>query len=133
MILLTDDQKAALELQLKKAREASERNRLCVILGHNEGLSIDNLSKYLRISRTSVCDYINDFDTKQKNKNDQKGGTAPKLTENQSEALAKHLNQTTYLKVKSIQAYVQSIFGIVYRPMSSVCFSPVFPIPLTAP
>lgn len=114
MIFLTVDQKAVLEKQLRKAREISERNRLCVILGHNEGLSIDDLARALRLSRATVCSYLVDFDSQQKTKNDPRGGLDPKLTDEQSQALSKHLNDVTYLKVKFIRAYVQKEFGVAY-------------------
>ena len=114
MILLTADQKAALELRLKLTREIYERNRLCVILGHNDGLSIDDLAKALRLSRATVSSYLDDFNSRQKTKNDPRGGLDPKLTDVQSQALSKHLNETTYLKVKFIRAYVQREFAIIF-------------------
>ena len=58
MIKLTPDQKIALETELKKAKDALNRNRLCVILGHDEGLSINELAKALRISPSTVCNYL---------------------------------------------------------------------------
>lgn len=114
MIMITSDQKAALERQLRKTHDISERNRLCVILGHNDGLSIDNLAKALRLSRATVCSYLEDFDSQQKTKNDPRGGLDSKLTDEQSQALSKHLNETTYLKVKFICTYVQKEFGVTY-------------------
>jgi transposase len=111
---LTNDQKIALELQLKRARDASERNRLCVILGHNEGLSIEVLAKALRLSHSTVCAYLNDFDSKEKTQHAPKGGMDPKLTDEQSQSLSKHLNENTYLKVKFIRAYVRKEFGVLF-------------------
>jgi transposase len=114
MLKLTVEQKHILELDLRKAREASERNRLCVILGHNDGLSIAELGKVLRLSHATICGYLEDFDRNQKSKHDPRGGSASKLTEEQSQALSRHLSKTTYLKVRSICAYVQIEFGITY-------------------
>jgi transposase len=114
MLKLTSDQKNTLEFQLRKAREASERNRLCVILGHNEGLSIAELAKVLRLSHSTVCKYLDDFDHEQKTKNSSRGGLDPKLNEDQSQALSMHLSETTYLKVRSICAYVQEKFKVTY-------------------
>jgi len=74
MLKLTANQRIILETGLKKAREASERNRLCVILGHDDGLSIDQLAKALRISHATVCNYLKDYDSEQKTKNDSRGG-----------------------------------------------------------
>lgn len=114
MNFLTVDQKAVLERHLRKARESSERNRLCVILGHNDGLSIDDLAKALRLSRATVCSYLDDFNSQEKTKNDPRGGLEPKLTDEQSQALSRHLDETTYLKVKFIRSYVQKEFGVSY-------------------
>lgn len=111
---LSIDKKKILEVELKKARDASERNRLCVILGHDDGLSIEELAKALRIAHATVCNYLRDFDCEQKTKNDPRGGKEPKLTEKQSEELLNHLNKTTYLKAKHICAYVQKTYGVSY-------------------
>lgn len=108
------DQKNMLEIQLRKAREASERNRLCVILGHDDGLSIEELAKALRISHATVCNYLKDFDSQQKTSPDPRGGSESKLTEKQSQELLKHLTETTYLKVKHIRVYVQEKYGVTY-------------------
>lgn len=111
---LTIQQKNVLEVKLRKAKEASERNRLCVILGHNDGHTIEDLSKVLRISHATVCNYLKDFDSEEKTENDLRGGAEPKLTEEQSSSLLKHLTEVTYLKVKHICGYVRKIFGVVY-------------------
>jgi transposase len=114
MLKLTVDQKSILETRLRKARDASERNRLCVILGHHDGLTIKALAKALRISHATVCNYLRDFETDQKTKNDPRGGAESKLTKEQSETLSKHLAETTYLKVKHICAYVRKNYSVAY-------------------
>jgi len=107
-------QKVHLESKLKKAREASERNRLCVVLGHDEGLSIDELAKALRLSHATVCNYLKDYESGQKTDHDPKGGGRLKLFQEQSDSLLRHLSETTYLKVKQIRAYVEKQYGITY-------------------
>ena len=111
---LTYEEKQILEAKLKKAREASERNRLCVILGYDEGLSLDELTKALRIDLSTVYNYLRDYDSDQKTKNSPRGGTKSKLTEDQSQSLSKHLTDTTYLKVKDICAHVEKEYGVLY-------------------
>lgn len=66
MFTLLPEQKLKLEAMLKKIREASERTRLCVILGFHDGLSVDELAKALRISLATVYNYLNDFASGQK-------------------------------------------------------------------
>ena len=74
MLKLTVDQKTFLEIRLREAKEASERNRLRVVLGYNDGLAIEDLAKALRIGRATVYNYLKDFDSEQKIKNDSRGG-----------------------------------------------------------
>jgi len=114
MFKLTADQKASLEAQLKKAREASERNRLCVILGFDDGHSIDDLAKVLRLNRATVYNYLQDFTSTHKTNHDARGGTNAKLSEEQSQSLLKHLSEITYLQVKKICAYVKEKYAITY-------------------
>lgn len=114
MFKISTDQKVNLEAKLKKAREASERNRLCVILGHDDGLTIDELAKALRLSHATVCNYLKDYGSGQKTDHDPKGGGRLKLSEEQSTSLLKHLGETTYLKVKQIRAYVEKEYDVVY-------------------
>jgi transposase len=114
MFRISPDQKANLEAKLKRAREASERNRLCVVLGHDEGLSIDELAKALRLSHATVCNYLKDYESEQKTDHDPKGGGQLKLSQEQSISLLKHLSETTYLKVKQICAYVKKQYGVTY-------------------
>ena len=105
-------QKRQLERELKKTRMVSERNRLCVILGHDDGLSVDELAAVLRVTRATVYNYLNDFWTKDKTSEASRSGRPSKLTDHQSELLEKHLSEVTYLKVKDICAYVKSAFGV---------------------
>lgn len=111
---LTVEQKRTFEIGLRKTRDVAERNRLCVILGHDEGLTIEELSRALRLSHSTICNYLKDYDSEQKTKNDPKGGSTPKLTQNQSQSLLRHLSETTYLRVKSICAFVRKTFDVVY-------------------
>ena len=55
---LTIDKKRVLEAEVRKAHNIAERNRLCVILGHDEGLTVEELAKALRISHATVCNYL---------------------------------------------------------------------------
>ena len=109
---LDREQKRQLEYQLKTARKACERNRLCVILGYDDGLSIEELTLALRISSATAYNYLNDFWKKQKTTNAPKSGRPRKLNSEQSEELRKHLTETTYLKVIDICAYTMSTFNV---------------------
>lgn len=114
MMKLTQVQKEDLESKLKKAREASERNRLCIILGHDEGLSIDQLAKAFRLSRATICNYLKDYKNEEKTQNELRGGRESKLNQEQSQELIKHLSEITYLKTIQICAYVKEKYSITY-------------------
>ena len=71
-----------------------------MILGYDDGLSIEELGRVLRISQATVYAYLNAFKNSDKTKNDPIGGSKPKLTSEQAEELEKHLKETTYLNDK---------------------------------
>lgn len=110
---LLENQKQELERKLRLSRKIDDRNRLCVILGYDEGSSIDELASILRISHATVYNYLNDFHKNQKMENLPRGGGKPKLDDEQSQTLKKHLSEVTYLKVKEICAYVRATFGVL--------------------
>jgi len=111
---LSPHQRAALEHRLKHPKDYSERNRLCVILGYDEGISTQNLAKTLRISLFTVQEYLREYDSQDKTSSSPRGGSESKLSQNQTEALLKHLLEKTYLKVKGIVAYVHDQYGVRY-------------------
>lgn len=109
---LTRTQKRQLERDLKKTRLASERNRLCVVLGYDDGISVDELAVALRITRSTVYNYLNDFWVLDKTSEAPRSGRPTKLTDQQSDLLEKHLSEVTYLKAKDICAYVWRTFSV---------------------
>lgn len=114
MKILSIAERANLEKQLKRPRDYSERNRLCVILGYDDGVSIEELAKILRLNFATVYEYLREYDSSHKTKSDPRGGSDPKLSEEQTQTLLKHLMETTYLKVKQVIAYVSLQYKILY-------------------
>ena len=108
------DERTDLEQRLKRSRDYLERNRLCVILGCDDGIPKEVLAKSLRISSYTVEEYLREYNSQGKTGSDPRGGKEPKLSKEQTEALTKHLQETTYLKVKAIIAYVLDKFKIQY-------------------
>jgi len=43
-----------------------ERNRLCVILARDDGLEPELIAQVLRLSRTSVYDYLTEYELEKK-------------------------------------------------------------------
>ncbi|WP_215217421.1 winged helix-turn-helix domain-containing protein, partial [Candidatus Rhabdochlamydia sp. W815] len=111
---LIPSQRADLEHKLKHPKDYSERNRLCVILGYDEGISTKNLAKALRISPITVQEYLREYDSENKTGSSPRGGSKSKPSQDQTESLLKHLQEKTYLKVKGIIAYVHEQYGIKY-------------------
>lgn len=107
-------ERAKLEAQLKKTHDASEWKRVFVVLEYDDGKLVDDIASILRISTFTVEDYLKEYNSNDKTKNDPRGGSDSKLTEDQARELAKHLSETTYRKVKDIIAYVKELFGITY-------------------
>jgi len=115
MLKLTQVQKEVLESEAKKSREISnKRNRACIILGHDEGLTIDQLAKVFRLSHATICNYLKDYRAEEKIQNELRGGRESKLNQEQSQELIKHLSEITYLKTIQICAYVKEKYGITY-------------------
>jgi transposase len=70
----------------------------------------------LLISDEAVRNHIDEYKASKKLK-PESGGSAEKLSEDQSQGLEAHLQTYTYLYVKDIVAYVEVIFGVLYsRP-----------------
>ena len=111
---LTNQERKDLEATLLKAKDASEWKRLFVILGYDEGRSIEELAQLTRLGKWTVEDYLKAYSARNKTKNDPRGGSSSKLTESESKELEQHLSTTTYLKVKNIVAYVGKTFGKKY-------------------
>ncbi|MGH7249680.1 MAG: IS630 family transposase [Minisyncoccia bacterium] len=99
---------------MKKTKEAAGWRRLFVILSFDEGQSIEELARLTRLSPSTIEEYLKEFSSSNKTKNDPRGGSERKLTPEESEKLEKHLAEVTYLKVAPIIAYAQKEFGKTY-------------------
>lgn len=111
---LTEQERHSLETALKRAKNSAEWKRLFVILSYDEGQSTEELARLTRLSKWTVEEYLKEYSSQNKTKNDPRGGSSSKLTESEAKELEQHLSETTYLKVKSIVAYVSKTFGKKY-------------------
>lgn len=107
---LTYHQKVELESRFKISRDLSERDRIRVVLGFNDGVSVEELAKILMLSQSAIRKYISDYDEKRKICNDPRGGSDFRLTIEESQMLNQHLDDNTYSKVKYICKYVEETF-----------------------
>jgi transposase len=106
--------KLELEQRAKSTKDMHERLRLCVILARSEGMPAETIAQVLRISIANVYRYLSEYESNNKTKHDQKGGSESKLNVNQTEELINHLQKNTYLKAKDICNYVKKRYGIEY-------------------
>lgn len=111
---LSAPERSDLEFKLKKTKDLSEWKRIFAILGFDDGQSIEELSKTLRLSRFTIEDYLKEYNSNDKTKNDPRGGGSSKLNEEETVRLEDHLSRTTYLKVKDIVSYVKGEFSKEY-------------------
>jgi len=111
---LTSEERVGLEADLKKTKDATEWRRLFVVLSFDEGQSIEELARLTRLSPSTIEEYLKQYSSQNKTKNDPRGGSEPKLTPEESDKLEKHLKEVTYLKVAPIIAYAQKEFEKTY-------------------
>jgi len=111
---LKKDERKSLESDLRKTKDLAEWKRLFAILSYDEGQSIDEIASLTRLSKWTVEEYLKQYSSHNKTKNDPKGGSSSKLDEKESSELEWHLSETTYLKVKNILGYVKRTFGKQY-------------------
>lgn len=111
---LSPDQRSYLEKLVRKTRNVNERNRICVILGRDDGHSVKEIADILRIGESSVYDYLREYDENKKTINDHHPGKPSKLEKGQEVELKEHLVQKTYLKVKQICMHVKDRYKVEY-------------------
>lgn len=113
MIFLSDNERTQLKTQHKKERDGRIRDRIKAVLLYDKGWSIADIAEALLLSEDAIREHITEYKESKKLK-PTNGGSAEKLSAEQSEQLGKHLQRHTYLYVKDIIAYVQSTWSITY-------------------
>jgi len=111
MIFLSDDERIQLRAQHKRERDKRICDRIKAVLLYDKGWSIAAIAEALLLSEDAIREHINEYRESKKLK-PENGGSAEKLSIEQSEQLRQHLQRHTYLYVKDIIAYVQSTWSI---------------------
>lgn len=106
--------KNELVIRLRQTKDKHEYVRLCVILAKDEGMSNESIAKVLRISLSSVYQYLVDYENENKTRHASKGGSKSKLNTEQAKELIDHLQKNTYLLAKTICKYVKEKYDIDY-------------------
>jgi len=113
---ISPEQRTELESLVKKTKDINQRNRACVVLARDDGHEPNTIARILRVSLSSIYDYLNDYDKYNKTNNEPHKGASCKLTLSQEQELKKHLSEITYPTTKSICSYVQDKYNITYTP-----------------
>ena len=113
MNFLTGQEREHLKLQHRRERDGRIRDRIKAVLLYDEGWPPKDIARVLLISDEAVRNHIDEYKTAKKLK-PESGGSAEKLSEDQSQRLEAHLQTYTYLYVKDIVAYVEVTFGVLY-------------------
>lgn len=113
MNFLNNEERAELKTQHKRERDRRICDRIKAVLLHDEGWSFPIIAKALLLSEDAIREHISQYKESKKLK-PQSGGSVEKLSLSQSLKLIDHLKVHTYLYVKDIVSYVQSLWSIDY-------------------
>jgi transposase len=113
MNFLTNQEREQLKFQHRRERDGRIRDRIKAVLLYDDGWTPQDIARVLLISDEAVRNHLNEYKTFKKLK-PESGGSAEKLSEDQSSKLEIHLQTYTYLYVKDIVAYVKATFEILY-------------------
>lgn len=112
-IQLTSSEIKSLRSRHRASKNSREKDRIKAVLAYNSGYTYSEISRLLLIDDETVKRHIKDYLQKEKITTNN-GGSEKLLNEAKQIALSHHLEQTTYLNVKSICAHVKSTYNISY-------------------
>ena len=113
MNFLTDEERASLQQQHKKEHDKRVCDRIKAVLLRDKGWTWMQIADALLLSEETLRFYLKEFQNSRKLK-PENGGSKEKLTSKQSQQLIDHLQTHTYLYVKDIAVYVESMWNISY-------------------
>lgn len=99
--------------QHRTERDGRIKDRIKVLLWHDEGKTIEEISKLLYLSPQTIKNHITEYEENQ-NLKPSNGGSKSKLSEKQNKELSEHLESYTYTKVKDISNYISKTYRIKY-------------------
>jgi len=113
MNFLSDEERSQLKAQHKKERDKRICDRIKAVLLYDKGWSYQEIAEALLLSDDAIYQHVDEYKTFKKLK-PEGGGSVEKLSAEQSKFLEAHLQKHTYLYIKDIAAYVQSVWNITY-------------------
>lgn len=100
--------------KIRKTKNLKERTRLCAILANKNGHPIKTIASVLRISESSVYEYLTDYEREEKTKDKTYPGRSPKLSSTQEAELAIYLKEHSYESLEQLATYVKEKYEIKY-------------------
>ena len=113
MTFLTDEERARLKAQHKAERDKRVCDRIKAVLLYDKGWTFSEIAEALLLSEDAVRHHFNEYKAWNKLK-PQNGGSAEKLSFQQSKELEEHLKLYTHLYVKDIIEHVYTTYHVTY-------------------
>lgn len=110
---LTAQERIDLLKRHKQERDGRIRDRIKAVLAFDDGYTYSEISRILLLDDETIRRHITTYFTKHKLR-PENGGSIGYLNETQTADLTAHLQETTYLYVKNICAYVNEKYGQTY-------------------
>jgi transposase len=112
-MLLTDNEREQLKTQHRLERDGRIRDRIKAVLLRDKGWSFQQIADALLLSDDAIRNHVEEYMKARKLK-PKNGGSQELLSQWQSDLLQQHLEETSYLHVKSIVRYVELSWGVQY-------------------
>ena len=111
MNILSSSSRKELLSQHRKERDVRIKERIKVLLWHDEGKTIEEIAHLLYLNPQTIKIHIKEYEDQQ-NLKPSNGGWKSKLSNKQSKEISDHLENYTYTKVKEISDYILKRYGI---------------------
>jgi len=110
---LTDNERQALKMKHRTERDGRVRDRIKVVLLKDKGWTDKLISEALLLDENTVNKHVHEYESSKKLK-PENGGSASKLTKEQTQSLIDHLTEYTYTSTKEIRGYIYKSYGVSY-------------------
>jgi transposase len=110
---LSAQERAQLIMQHRKERDKKVCDRIKAVLAYDDGYAYSEIAKILLLDDETIRRHIHDYFSNYKLA-PENGGSQSYLNEAQAAELIRHLEESTYLHVKDISAYVKETYKRSY-------------------
>jgi transposase len=110
---LTPQDRESLRLKHRSMKDGRTRDRIKAVLLSDKGWTFKAIAEALLLDEETISQHVNDSINTQK-LSLQVGGSQSKLDASQTQALVRHIEENTYLKISDICVHVQEAYGMSY-------------------